>query len=38
MFDRGLEAAMTSMFAIGPGGAVVGFIAGLVLGGEAQNR
>jgi hypothetical protein len=37
MFDRDLEAAMTSMFAIGPGGAIVGFIAGLVLGGARRR-
>jgi hypothetical protein len=32
-FDRSLEASMTALFVIGPGGAIIGFIAGLVLGG-----
>jgi hypothetical protein len=31
-FDRSLEASMTAMFAIGPAGAIVGLIAGFVLG------
>ena len=31
-FDRTLEASMTAVFVIGPGGAIVGFIAGFVLG------
>ena len=31
-FDRSLEASMTAVFVIGPGGAIIGFIAGLVLG------
>jgi hypothetical protein len=35
-FDRSLEASMTAMFVIGPGGAIIGFIAGLVLGGKRQ--
>jgi len=30
--DRFLEASMTPVFVIGPGGAIIGFIAGLVLG------
>jgi hypothetical protein len=37
MFDRDLEAAMTSMFAIGPVGAIIGFIVGLVLGGARRS-
>jgi hypothetical protein len=32
-FDRSLEASMTAAFVIGPGGAIIGFIVGLVLGG-----
>lgn len=32
--DRELEAAMTSAFVLGPLGAVVGFIAGLMRGGR----
>jgi hypothetical protein len=31
-FDRSLEASMTAAFAIGPGGAIIGFIVGLILG------
>jgi hypothetical protein len=31
-FDRSLEASMTAVFAIGPAGAIVGLIAGLILG------
>jgi hypothetical protein len=31
-FDRSLEASMTAAFAIGPAGAIIGFIAGLILG------
>jgi hypothetical protein len=30
-FDRSLEASMTAVFAIGPLGAVVGLVAGLIL-------
>ena len=32
-FDRSMEASMTAVFAIGPLGAVVGLVAGLVLAG-----
>jgi len=32
-FDRSLEASMTSAFVIGPAGAIIGFVAGLILGG-----
>jgi membrane associated rhomboid family serine protease len=32
-FDRSVEASMTAFFAIGPAGAIVGLVAGLVLGG-----
>jgi hypothetical protein len=35
-FDRSLEASMTAVFVIGPGGAVIGFITGLVLGGARR--
>ena len=35
-FDRSLEASMTAMFVIGPGGAIIGFITGLVLGGRRR--
>jgi hypothetical protein len=35
-FDRSLEASMTAVFVIGPGGAVIGFIAGLFLGGTRR--
>jgi len=30
-FDRSMEASMTAVFAIGPLGAVVGLVAGLIL-------
>ncbi len=30
-FDRSLEASMTAVFAIGPLGAVVGLVAGMIL-------
>ena len=35
-FDRSLEASMIAVFVIGPGGAIVGFIAGLVVGGPRR--
>jgi len=35
-FDRSLEASMTAVFVIGPGGAIIGFIAGLFLGGARR--
>jgi hypothetical protein len=31
-FDRSVEASMTAVFAIGPAGAVVGLVAGLIFG------
>jgi len=31
-FDRDVEASMTALLAIGPAGAVIGLVAGLVLG------
>ena len=34
--DRGVEAAMTGIFFVGPLGAVVGFIVGAVRGGRAR--
>jgi lipid-A-disaccharide synthase-like uncharacterized protein len=36
--DRSVEAAMTSAFFLGPLGALVGFVAGLVLGGRASSN
>ena len=36
-FDRSPEASMTSVFVIGPGGAIIGFIAGVVLGGSTNH-
>ena len=33
--DRSVEAAMTSAFVFGPLGALIGFVAGFVLGGRA---
>jgi hypothetical protein len=33
MYDRSVEASMTSVFVIGPVGAIIGIIAGLVLAG-----
>ena len=35
--DRSLEAAMTSVFVIGPFGAVVGFIVGFIFGGRRST-
>lgn len=35
-FDRSVEASMTAVFAIGPFGAVVGLVAGMIVGG--MNR
>ena len=35
-FDRSLEASMTAVFVIGPGGAIIAFIAGLVLSGARR--
>lgn len=35
-FDRSLEASMTAMFVFGAAGAIIGFIAGLVLGGTRR--
>jgi hypothetical protein len=32
-FDRSLEASMTAIFAIGPAGAIVGLVAGLIVSG-----
>jgi hypothetical protein len=32
-FDRSLEASRAAAFVIGPGGAIIGFVAGLVWGG-----
>jgi hypothetical protein len=37
-FDRSMEASMTSVFAIGPLGAVVGLVAGMIIGGKRRLR
>jgi hypothetical protein len=37
-FDRSLEASMTAAFAIGPAGAIIGFVAGLVFGGGKRKH
>jgi len=34
--DRGVEAAMTGAFVVGPLGAVVGFVVGLLRGGRSE--
>jgi hypothetical protein len=36
-FDRSLEASMTSAFVVGPVGAIVGLVAGLVVGRRKNN-
>jgi hypothetical protein len=36
-FDRSLEASMTAMFVIGPAGAIIGLITGLILGGTRRK-
>jgi hypothetical protein len=36
-FDRSVEASMTAAFVLGPGGAVIGFVAGLLLGGVRRT-
>jgi hypothetical protein len=36
-FDRSVEASMTALFAIGPAGAMVGLIVGLILGGARRT-
>ena len=35
-FDRSLEASMTAAFVIGPGGAIIGFVVGLIVGGARR--
>ena len=35
--DRSVEAAMTSVFVFGPLGAIIGFIAGFVVGGRVSD-
>jgi hypothetical protein len=37
-FDVSVEASMTAAFAIGPMGAVIGLIAGIILGGKKSPR
>ncbi len=32
-FDRSVEASMTAVFAVGPLGAIIGLVAGLIVGG-----
>jgi hypothetical protein len=36
-FDRSVEASMTAVFAIGPLGAVVGLVAGMIVGGMKRK-
>ena len=36
-FDRSLEASMTAAFVVGPAGAMIGFIAGLIFGGAKRK-
>jgi hypothetical protein len=36
-FDRSLEASMTAAFAIGPAGAAVGLVIGLLVGGKRRG-
>jgi hypothetical protein len=36
-FDRGVEAVMTAAFAFGPLGAIVGIVAGAILGGPKRG-
>jgi hypothetical protein len=36
-FDRSVEASMTSIFAIGPAGAIAGLVAGFLLGGKRRQ-
>jgi hypothetical protein len=35
-FDRSVEASMMAVFAIGPLGAIIGLVAGMILGGKQQ--
>jgi hypothetical protein len=37
-FDRSVEAATTAVFVFGPGGAVTGCVAGVLLGGPRRRR
>ena len=37
MHDRSVEAAMTSVFAFGPLGAVIGFIVGFIVSGRVSS-
>jgi hypothetical protein len=37
MHDRSVEASMTSVFAIGPAGAIVGLIAGFIAGARRRG-
>jgi uncharacterized membrane protein YcjF (UPF0283 family) len=35
-FDHSVEASMTAVFAIGPLGAIIGLVAGMIIGGKKQ--
>jgi hypothetical protein len=35
-FDKSVEASMTAAFALGPAGAVVGLVAGIIFGGKKR--
>ncbi|HUC50353.1 MAG TPA: hypothetical protein VMA30_13280 [Xanthobacteraceae bacterium] len=37
-FDRSMETNMIAVFAIGPLGAVIGFVVGMILGGKRRLR
>ena len=36
-FDRSVEASMTAAFAIGPAGAIIGLVTGVILGGVKRK-
>jgi len=36
--DRSVEAAMTSAFVLGPAGALIGLVAGIIFGGRKSSR
>ena len=36
-FDRSVEASMTAAFAIGPAGAIIGLVTGVILGGARRK-
>jgi len=37
-FDRSVEASMTALFVIGPAGAIIGIVAGAILGKPRRRR